>query len=910
MLDRYRCLVLGPALRGRHRRLAASLVLLGAAPLVAAAAPPPSASAVAGAQLEPSTLDTVEVTGSRLRQRADIASIVPVQSFSAEDLQRFGVATLEDVARVIPQFGISTGGDAWTTLVGQGPSPGLANRTTFGIGGLNMLSGNLGGVTLVLVNGRRLSASGQAFSGSGNLEGFDLSGIPFEAIERIDILPGGASSIYGAEALSGVINIVLKPIDYAQSSVSLRYDHPVDGGGTVKQVNASTSWRSGDWSVRVAAGYEEGEALPRRERWYLASDDRTHFGGLYDNRPSSLGAVWSADGGALPGLTGRLAAIPAGSQGEADAVAFAAAAAPAFYDGGQYLDAISPWRGKSALLTVAYAPAPWLDLHADLRLNETITTDTSYPRIGTYYSSYRSPSSTLRVPAGSGGNPYASDVLLNKVFTDLPQRATTTARNPAASFGASGDFGANARWHYDASLSWARSEQIYRAGGTFDQRARDALYAALLAGDGPIVIYDSASGNPNPPGVLESYLSYDWNTERTDTYTANASVSGRLLRLPAGDVQVVAGLEYLESRAQFDASPNSSYSDFQLDGTISRDNRAVFAEIQLPLLSAAQRLPWVNDLQLNLSARRDDYNDVGSAVSPRYALLYRPLPWITVRGSRSEGFKPPSLWDLYAPYYDFGGVTFSGARYQLYDPVRGEAVGTIGSFQVGHTDLQPTTSVSHNLGLVLEPPFVPGLTLSADYTRTRIENAIGSLEYQQIIDDFPERVVRDSDGRIAMLDDSRANLASALSKTLNWNLGYRLGTDSYGEFLFNASYSRPISTETQATANSVPRRPQQPKRVSGALAWRRGALDLSLAATWQGEFNLYPERVLDYTYESYLELTPRIGYLLPPWLGGISASLSIVNVLNEEPSWKAAGSGYLAQDSRGRRWALELRKTF
>ncbi|MFT4249069.1 MAG: TonB-dependent receptor [Pseudomonas sp.] len=884
-------------------RLSAALLLALAA--VAPAAAQQDVGEAAQDEEKLATLDRIEVTGTRLRQDPDIASIVPVHSFSAEELQRQGVSTLADVARVIPQFGPSVAGDAWTTLVGSGPSPGLANRTTFGLGGLNLVSTSLGGVTLVLVNGRRLSVSGQAFSGQGNLEGFDLGGIPLEAVERIDILPGGASSIYGADALAGVVNVILKKADYQQSTVGVRYDSPFEDGGTVRQVNLSTSWRSGNWRVLLAGAYEQGDALKRRDRWYAATSNLTTFGGRYDNRNSWLGAVWSADGSIL-------AAIPSGSTGHASVADFAAAGDPVVYDAATRLDAISPWKSKSVLLNADYEYAPWLNLHLDLRLNEKVTTVTSYPQIGYYYPSSNRRSSPLLVPAGSGGNPYDVPVYLNKVFTDLAQRSTTTARNPAASVAVSGDFGDNARWHYDASLGWARSEQDYHAGGVFNTAATNALAAALAAGTGPILLYDSATGNPNAAGVLESYLYYDWNTERSDTYTVNAAISGTAFSLPGGDAQVVAGVEYLENRASFDANPQSAFSNYLLSGTISRDNKAVFAEAQLPLLSAAQRIPFIDVLELNLSVRRDDYNDVGSAVSPRYALLYRPVDWISLRASRSEGFKPASLWNLYAPYYDFGGFTFPGSRYNLQDPVLGEAVGTIGTFQVGHPELEPATSVSSNLGLVVELPFVPGLTLGVEYTRTVVENAIGSVGYQDIIDDYPERVVRDADGRIVQLDTSGVNLANSLSESIVWTAAYRLPTERFGQFLFNASYARPIRTETRATATSVVRQAQLPERASGAVAWRRGELDLSLAATWQSDFNLYPYRLpnFDYTYTGYLELTPRVAWRLPAVLGGLDASLAIVNVLNEEPSLKAAGSGYLTQDYRGRRWVLELKKTF
>lgn len=912
---------------------AASAGQTAAAPAAKSSSPEAKpAAAETNAREEPVRLDTVQVTGSRIPQLAGEAAITPVVSLTAAQIATYGVSNLEDLRRAITQLGPNTSGNEWTDLIGSGPSPGLANRTTFSLGGLNLAASTLGGVTLILVDGRRLSTSGQAFSGLGNLEDYDLNGIPIDAIERIDILSGGASAIYGADAMAGVINIVLKKnAGYDTSTATLRYDGAFNGGGAVKTAGFTTSQRRGKFSLLASVSYEQANALPRRDRWFTATDNLTTFGGQYDNRNSYVGAIFSADGSNLPGLASPTAGIPAGSRGASSAAAFAAAGTPAVYDAGRVDNSTDPYISRSALLQANYDFAPWAKLYTEFRLNKKVSTSILYPTLGGYYPAYAY-SYGLTIPAGVAGNPFGVPVQLNKVFLDLPQAQTSTSLNPSAMIGLDGDFHAWTDWHYDSYFSWSRSEQDYNGSGGFDT---DKLSAALASGSAPILIYDSAAGNPNAPGVLQSFFDPNWNRERSDTPDFNLTVRGPVLSLPAGSVQVAAGGEWLENRAVFASNPGSAYSSYLLSGAISRSDTAAFAETQIPIISSKQGLLLLNDLEANFSVRHDDYSDVGGATTPRYAGLYRPFSWLTLRASRSEGFKPASLWDLYAPYYQFPYTTTvgPGTRYPLTDPLRnGEnVVGPINTFEVGHPDLKPTTSVSKNAGVVVDVPFFKGLSFGVDFTKTEIANAIGGVSYQTIINDYPSRVVRGPasgglPGKISALDTSNVNTASYLTESVTYSVAYDRNT-RFGSFSLNFSYTNPTVTQSLTTATAKPTVAWLPKRAGGAIGWQRGPLGLSLSAIYQSSFNLYPAYLAfnyDQTYAGYIEWNPRVSYdfgrdshfgsrsasFWTKTLGNVRVSLTIDNVFDHQPSLAAAGSGLLAEDDRGSRYVIELAKKF
>jgi len=875
-----------------------------------------TADTVKTADSEPTVLDTVQVTGSRVPQLAGQATITPVTSIAADAFVRYGISNLSDLTRAIPQLGPNTAGNAWTSLIGTGPSPGLSSRSSFSIGGLNLANSSVGGVTLILVDGRRLSKSGQSFGGGGNLEDYDLNGIPIDAIERIDIITGGASAIYGADAMAGVVNVILKKnAGYNTSAITVRYDNSFDTDTAVKTATFSTNLRKGKFTFSAAGSVQESDSLASSDRWYTATVNLKTFGGKYDNRSSYVGAIWTD--------SGTTYAIPSGSKGSSTADAFSKAGTPAMYDDAVDSIQIDPTRGRSALLKFGYDFVPWFKLYSDVRWNEKTSTSTQVPTIGYYYPEYDY-GYGLTIPAGVAGNPLAESVTLNKVFPDLKQKSTSTSRNPEFTLGFDGDFHAWHDWHYDNYFSWAESQQNYSTPGNFDL---DKLDAAIAKGTAPILIYDSAAGNPNAAGVLESFLAADWNREKSDTSTYNATFSGPVATLPAGDIQVVVGGEWLNNRATFSANPDSSYSSYLLAGTISRSDVAAFAETQIPLLSAKQNIPLIDKLTVNASARHDHYSDVGGATTKNFGALFSPVSWLTFRGSRAEGFKPVALWSLYQPYYNFGGYTFPGSWYQLYDPVLREAVGTIGTYNVGHSDLKPTTSVSKNLGVVVDIPFVKGLSFGVEFTKTEIVNSLGSPEYQAIIDHYPDRVVRDPiTKKITALDTSAVNTTSYETQSITYSASYQKPTN-WGDFFFEGAYTIPTVTRSRATATSSLEEAWLPKRASASLGWQHGPLGASVSTVYQGSFNLYPSslaRGFDATYHSYIEWNPSVSYDFglnrrfngkssDVWahvLGHLRATFTVDNVFDSEPSRATAGSGRLAQDVRGSRYIIEVKKQF
>lgn len=216
---------------------AGTVVIKSAATPPAAAPGAPSASAnsraVQAAAAEPATLEGVTVTGTRIRGGSTPS---PVITIGSEQIAEEGFTDLGEVIRSIPQN--FSGGQNPGVSSGGFSGAGAANQNMTGGSGLN-LRGLGPDATLTLLNGRRLAYGGF-------VQAVDISAIPVEAVERIEIIADGASAIYGSDAVGGVGNVILKN-DYEGVTVGARYGTATDGGLTTREYNltAGTTWSSG-----------------------------------------------------------------------------------------------------------------------------------------------------------------------------------------------------------------------------------------------------------------------------------------------------------------------------------------------------------------------------------------------------------------------------------------------------------------------------------------------------------------------------------------------------------------------------------------------------------------------------------------------------------------------------------------
>lgn len=873
------------------------------------------------------TLEKLEVTGSRLRGLLDGATAQPVLSLDSAAIDLMGAQSIGDVLRNIPQLSSVTTGQANTqnqrnslvnTVTGAttyqagttqiGASAGLVSAT---------LRGAPAGATLLLIDGKRAPKNNQARSG----DGFDLNGVPLAAIERIEVLLDGASSIYGADAMGGVINVITKR-NYQGSEVRLGYENTFDTDAGVRTASVSHGFAAGRLRGLVTATWETSNAMMLRDRDFVASFDRRPYGGL-DYRSSSMpggaGRVSRTGTVPLPGLAVTNVAIPAGTNGASltvnDFNGAGVIADP--FDAGMYSQYAAAYERSSVFSKFDYRVRPWLEMYATARAARNRNTQLTTPI----------QASGLAVPAGYPGNPFGIPVNLYKTFVDLAPVRESTNDSQGYTFGATGRLPAG--WRYDASVSLAHSHT--KADADSGATITSALFtAAVAAGKTPNLFYDgSRVASPNAPGTIEALTTVTRDEEKDQTWTYALQVDGPVHRLPAGAVALALGVERREEYADF---PLRLATDTSSALSGRNTVNAAFAEVNAPLFGGDYRKPLFHQLSLSGSYRREDYGTGGISSTPRAGLAWRPVPWLLVRGSYGEGFKVPTLQQRGAPVTTSNSTTAATAA--NVDPLRGNTVNPIyPATRGGKADLRPEQSENTTAGLVVEIPAMPGLSVSLDAFDNVYRDRVATLLFSQMALLYPERISRGA--KLATDPAAWAGLVTAadlrpinvgFSRTTGYDLGLRYDrTVSLGRVqlgLTGTNYTRNVFIPTPGGLPSpTVNTDSLPVQISGNALVSRKAWGLGVLTTYRAANRPAADRgVIPAAIRWDVQVNhdfAKSGWALAQGggirrlIGDTKLSLTVFNLFNRQPPFDDLFMpDNTVVDARLRRYGLSLRRTF
>jgi iron complex outermembrane recepter protein len=885
-------------------------------------------------------LTEVQVTGSRIRTLLGEQNFTPMVTFTRADIERAGMTSIGEISRLIPQaysqgaydgigFGGQNGG-LFNNVDGHTGQAANVSRSTFNLRGLGAQN------TLVLVNGRRIAKSGTI---SGN-EANDLAGIPISSIERIEVLTDGASAIYGSDAVGGVINVIQRK-NYDGTEVSASYENTFDTNTAVSTIGAAHSFVVGKLSASLSGSYQHRNAFAATDRYFTATTDWTKLGGTlalepvyYGGIALGAGIVESASGDNLPGHTSPFALIPTGATGAprpaSDYVSITSADLASYTgDPAKYLNLISPQTNRGASLRLNYSLGERTSLFLDSRYSDTLTEIEGLPV------NYRN---SIFIPGDDPRNPFGEDVYLYKTFWELPRlqgQKDAKTSNAAVATGVQGMLGAD--WRYEAGVDWSRS--VLRDTNAWDPLLREPNAAGEFASDALVLLYDSRAAAPNDENLLLSFLAPGNRLDRNVSMGLFATADGPLFNLPAGALRMAIGAEHRRDSAETAQSlPDPPRQSFNLLGDFDRDIDSAYAEVLAPMISAAQNIPLVYRLDLTAALRYDRYSDAGSEYSPRYGLTYRPVSWLMLRGTRNYAFRAPTLNSLYRPT-TIGNLRFSflPPEDQPIDHARNDEVVNfnITSLIGGNLALQPETSVSKNIGIVLELPFkmFDGLSLSADLADFDYTNRIfEGLDAQYIMDFLPERVTRGAGlpgdppglpGRITRLDVRGFNIGQVKIRSVDYQIRYTR-TTAIGTFDLRAaatSYDTYDSKNTPLSATASTSY-DYPDRYTWQSYWNRGPLGLALSGFYQ------PRQFTDATrtvqrWGSALEWNGQFAYdfhaagfsagsgsSLVRLLADTKVALTINNLFDREPPHLQGSAGFAVSDPRMRRYSLSLVKTF
>jgi iron complex outermembrane receptor protein len=676
----------------------------------------------------------VNVTGTNIK-RVDTETAAPIETITREDIQASGLQTIQDVVRQItannngsitPSFtnGFSASGTA-VSLRGLGPNN-----------------------TLVLLNGRRLANFGLADDAHASY--VDLSQIPFDAVERIEVLKDGASAIYGSDAVAGVVNVILRQ-QYTGVTVTGTAGTTYNGEGN--QYKGALTAGVGDltrdrYNVFVTIDGQKQDAIPSNKgKDYIGTND-LRFMGLPDARPgnpfafgmnSLLGNVRPVAAGNPNGMAGPFQSLPG-------------ACAPANQDGPfcrwerkDYTD-LQPQierfnvfaRGTYDFADAirGYTELSFFHVKTDTR-NQPTTTRASWYDPST--TSIRS-SLTIHLPVGHPDNPFSGANQVARLFyVDAAMGGVEATYETSTQRYLAGVKGTTAGWDWDVAGLYIRSvtDITWRNLYTYDRLLQG------LAGTSPYGYYRIGStANLNDPAI------YDWiapdrsSSARSENAIFDAKASRDLYKLPGGQLALAVGYEFRREELTNPGTPGTDTGNvlgFGYSAAFgSRTVNALYAELYAPVLAG---------LEATVAVRHDDYSDVGGTTNPKVGVKWTVVPQLVLRGTYETAFRAPGLYETSTANAAAGGTS-------VVDPIRCPVTGLATDCQastlvinIGNPLIKPETSTTYTAGLIWEP--IPGLSGTLDYWNIVSKNQITVGSAQAVVNNpssFPAAtVVRDTD---------------------------------------------------------------------------------------------------------------------------------------------------------------------
>jgi outer membrane receptor protein involved in Fe transport len=786
----------------RYAILGAALAFTVIGSAVAQDQPAPAPADQPAAAAPAPGVEEIVVTGSRIRT-SDVTAAAPLTVVTAEQIQRSSVVTMEDLVRKIPALDNNGGG------VGSS-----INNGSYGAASASLH--NLGYTrTLILMDSKRLPYTDFGASA----DAVDLNSIPASLIDHVEVLRDSASSIYGADAIGGVINFITKKnFEGFDTGVSYGSTDKDDSRNYGAYATLGANFERGN--VVISASYDHRDPILQINRDWASNEfiGTDNVGG---------GPISSA----VPGLRGSFETGPYAGQGVyfyGPTNKFVLLTNPNL---AKYLRPdvfqIAPGTLRFNLtyhpdLTVGlerkqFNLAGHYDLTDDVQfvMDGFFTDRTSQQALnpdplGSIYTTLKYPDGFFEIPAllpdgtKNPGNPFGRnfDVARTRPFEGGLRAQTDDVQTYRIHAGFEGTIADTYNW--DAGYAYGKSSSVDAQGGT-----ANFTHLQQLAGDLPCGADAGAGCSPanffgtnSLTAAQTKYLYYTSvrNTEETQQY-AYASISGPVYQLPAGDMKFAAGLEARSETLvdRPDSTSSNGDSDFDaLPGQGSDTSYSAYAEVKAPLL---KDLPFAKSLDLDTSARYDYYTLFGRSLTWKVGLDYAIDDDVRLRGSRSTGFRAPQVKELYGggfesaesgvdpcdpssvPSYAGSPACNAALKAAGVDPktfVSG-LTGQITAVTGGNRSLKPEVSSSWTMGTVLTPSFIPNLSIALDYYDIHIRNTIGTIGAQSIVNDCygplgtycnlisPRQI---GSGNLVLVSDSELNVGAETTNGLDLDIAY------------------------------------------------------------------------------------------------------------------------------------------
>lgn len=653
------------------------------------------------------TLEKFTVTGSLIPMAADTPAI-PVTIISSLAIQQSGVSNdlLQVLKKTEPFFygANNIGSDNGNVSSGSsngGSAVSLRNRAT-----------------LVLINGRRAAVSPVTASGGASF--VDVSLIPVSAVERIEIISDGASATYGSDAVSGVVNIILKT-NYRGAEVGGRYGfspndgnytersyYGVFGAGTDKtQITISTEWKKSDPLIQNEREFGKGQFRSST----FAGSINTPTGDFYYLNPS-LNAP-------APGQNLSFAAIVASGQ---YAGPLTQGAVALNFDLAQSPTMLLKAQRRSVVAAIDHRFTDWTTLFGDFIFSETRSQSVlnAQPVSG-------------NVLASNPNNPFDVTVTARNRFVAFPRVYNTENFATRGVVGVKGSLGGT--WNYEAAANFNRTVSKFR-----NDNLIDAAAYTLATNNGTY----NPFARQQAPGVVQGFLGTSFRDYTSELIGFDVRFNGEIMELPGGPLATAIGVDtrresltftndrYDRAGGWLQATPRQPYS-------ASSSTDGFFAEVRVPIFDKGNSIPGFNILELSLAARKELYNKTSDPFVPKYSLRWLPFnDEFAIRGTYSESFSAPTLFGLTGPISQGFTASINIARFDT----NGQALGVnTGSRQYrsssgSNPNLDPSQSRNWTAGVVWSPAGkLKGLELSADWFSIDERDLVSGISSSLIVSD-------------------------------------------------------------------------------------------------------------------------------------------------------------------------------
>lgn len=632
-------------------------------------------------------LEEVVVTGSRIGRASDFESPSPISTFDREYIDTSGYLNLNQLLEKIP----ATGNGTFSTRGNNQDSTanGSAAVSLRGLGA---------DATLVLVNGRRVAIGSFAESVTTNF--VDINSIPVAAIERVEILKDGASAVYGSDAVAGVVNIVLRN-NFEGLEFTVGYGDTSESDTAEKTLSAIWGTGGDDGNVTIIFDYFQNDSLFNAERPKLATADQSFRGGQDFRSSRGFPGTFIVDG---------MTMVDPSCPPERDV-------GVCVFDYGPF-NVLIPESERTGLMLLGNRSLGGdVELFTEIAVqhNNSIAQGAPTPL---------DDSAGLTVPSTHPNNPFVStsptiDVFRFRPVDAGPRQWSIETDNLRLLLGLRGEIN---DWNWEVAASRGRSESLQTGSRSQGWVRTDLLQAELDAGT-----YNIFGTTFNSPEVLDRIRTSLVRQGNSDLETFDATVSGPIFDMSAGPALIAAGVEYREESVS--DVPDDQFQRGLIFGTESvsaaaaRDNWSAFVEFSFPLLE---------NLELQVAGRHDDYSDFGGTTNPKVAVRWDINDQIGVRGSWGEGFRAPSLAQIgLGPSQEslFFMDTFGCAVNPTYCATTDYLV-----IFSGNPDLEAEESETFNLGVSISP--IDNLKLSLDYWDITQEKKIDDVPFGFLYNSF------------------------------------------------------------------------------------------------------------------------------------------------------------------------------